>query len=134
MKTEQQRIAIAEACGWTPHPDNDKMEVKCWTLGGSKYGERGSICARSAYINDATWGLEQRALPDYLNDLNAMHEAEKVLTDDQELRYFQVLMCSDVIHLNGLEYVERQMLHYAINATAAQRSRAFLKTLNLWRD
>ncbi len=53
-------------------------------------------------------------LPDYLNDLNAMHEAEKVLQGEQLT-----------------EYVERWV---EWNSTAAQRAEAFLRTLGPWKD
>ena len=49
---------------------------------------------------------------DPLQDLNAMHEAEKILRIPQ--------------------YAER--LDYCVDATAAQRAEAFLKTLNLWKQ
>jgi nanoRNase/pAp phosphatase (c-di-AMP/oligoRNAs hydrolase) len=62
-------------------------------------------------------------LPDYLNDLNAMHEAEKVLTREQLDTYLYELH-----ELIGHNHIER----YAVTATAAQRAEAFLKTLNLW--
>jgi len=56
-------------------------------------------------------------LPDYLNDLNAMHEAEKVLTPEQ---------CDSYQHLLGMT-VNRPW-----HATATQRAEVFLQTLNLW--
>ncbi len=56
-------------------------------------------------------------LPDYLGDLNAMHEAEKVLTGIQLAEYS--------IWLQKIE-------DYDFLATAAQRAEAFLKTLGLW--
>jgi hypothetical protein len=55
-------------------------------------------------------------LPDYLNDLNAMHEAEKVLTADQWFEYDRLMPLRDP-----------QKIH----ATAAQRAEAFIKTLGL---
>ena len=120
MNKQKQRIAIAEACGWIPHPDNANINVKHWTLGGSKYGERGAKRASSKIINDDTWGLDQSLLPDYLNDLNAMHEAEKMLTAKQWDEYGGQLECTP--------YVIQNWIH----ATAARRAEAFLKTLNLW--
>jgi len=61
MKLALQQIRIAEACGF------DKSH---WLeLGGG--------------IVFGTSGI----LPDYLNDLNAMHEAEKVLTAEQRRSY-----------------------------------------------
>ena len=88
MTPQQQRIAIAEACGtmqWSY-----ALPTKC--IGAS--------------------------VPDYLNDLNAMHEAEKVL-DYNELREME-------------DSVSFQFAVYPFHATAAQRAEAFLRTLGLW--
>ena len=57
-------------------------------------------------------------LPDYLSDLNAMHEAEKVLTAVQRAQYIQEL--------------ERICEYDICFATASQRAEAFIRTLNLW--
>ena len=99
MQEIKQRIAIAEACGW-PY--------------------RGRNAQHLQEIGGKFWAL---TLPDYLNDLNAMHEAEKVLTDEQKREYriclFRLCDC----------YAGRE-----VHTTAAQRAEAFLKTLNLWTD
>jgi hypothetical protein len=58
--------------------------------------------------------------PDYLNDLNAMHEAEKMLNSESGYHG---------IGGYGLYLVA---LEHNVSATAAQRAEAFLKTLNLW--
>jgi hypothetical protein len=94
MKPEQQRIAIAEACGW--------------------------------FFMDDSWhypnGAKALSLPDYLTDLNAMHEAEKML--NRESGYHE-------IGGYGLYLVA---LEHNVSSTAAQRAEAFLKTLNLWKS
>lgn len=74
-------------------------------MGGLEQGQQTSSCV---------------APPDYLKDLNAMHEAEKVLNDDQWSTYADLLRleCGHCFRLAA--------------ATAKQRAEAFLKTLNLW--
>jgi hypothetical protein len=64
-------------------------------------------------------------VPDYLNDLNAMHEAEKVLAGDQRSDYFLRVDALTEPHEYGFEGF------CAIRATADQRAEAFLRTLNL---
>lgn len=69
---------------------------------------------------------------DYTSDLNAMHEAEKVLDDSklwdqQKIRYYHEL--SDLF--NGCGENTVNYLNIA-TAAASQRAEAFLKTLNLW--
>lgn len=98
MKPEEQRIKIAEACGWTVKRDS--------------YGVVGT--------NDGIHWHSHAGFPDYLNDLNAMHEAENMLTEDQMTTMSQCLhRCVGMLW--GF-------------ATASQRAEAFLKTLNLWEE
>jgi predicted phosphoadenosine phosphosulfate sulfurtransferase len=98
MKPEQQRTTIAEACGWKHYHED------LWV---------------SPNVTDFS-ELDCEQLPDYLNDLNAMHEAEKVLTWKNQ---------SDYAALLGRSY--DGSFHH-VTATAAQRAEAFLRTLNLW--
>lgn len=64
---------------------------------------------------------EARSLPDYFNDLNAVHEIEKTLNSAQEAAYWEHLM-------QAHEYIQP----WAGCATAAQRVEAFGRTLYLW--
>lgn len=96
MTPEAQRIAIAEACG-----------TMRWSYALPKKCVGASV-------------------PDYLNDLNAMHEAEKVLTEDQREQYLNSLykVCNPASMLNDA---------WNLNcATAAQRAEAFLRTIGKW--
>ena len=65
------------------------------------------------------------ATPDYLNDLNAMHEAEKMLRKPMKGSDTDTII-GDRMH----KYAE--LIGYAFGATAAQRAEAFLRTLGLW--
>jgi len=113
MKPEQQRIAIAEACGW-------KWE-RLWTgeLHGKPVGEQGPFCE----------------VPDYLNDLNAMHEAMAHLEPEQVDQFAAEL--SGIVLENRKKYwwdlTSNEVGHVA-NATAAQRAEAFLRTIGKWED
>lgn len=106
MSPESQRIAIAEACGWT-FPDY-------------KWGSKG---APSLFGKDSSG--KYGPPPDYLTDLNAMHEAEKVLLGrgDAWGAYTDALM--DVI-VRRLGYQGAEMFSHA---TASQRAEAFRKTI-----
>ena len=67
----------------------------------------------------------------YCNDLNAMHEAEKTLDDDQWLEY--MLNLQDVFQRDpyrGKWIVCQDNMH----STAAQRAKAFLKTIGKWKE
>jgi hypothetical protein len=118
MSEEQINIAIAEACGWKDLENEDFSEygVPCFMLMGSN--------------NTGT----RLAPPDYCNDLNAMHDAEKVLIEKcKEGNYW--------FHLREIlefPYAESDWDHYyyisAIHATAKQRAEAFLRTIGKWEE
>ena len=132
MDKEKQRIAIAEACGW-------KFEL-C----------NNPTSSYKAWIKDGVW--HEDGPPDYLNDLNAMHEAwniepPKPFTDkfnfQCELAWQLELIVKREFEKNpnwprpgGLDKWEELIWtakEYLIaNATAAQRAEAFLRTLGLW--
>ena len=61
------------------------------------------------------------ALPDYCNDLNAMHEVEKTMAHSQTVYQYTV-------ELDRI--TNRQEWH----ATAHQRAEAFLRTIGKWKD
>jgi hypothetical protein len=65
---------------------------------------------------------------DPLNDLNACHEMEKVLTDGQWLEYERQI-CR--LNYNKTKYSWAKSCIYA---TASQRCEAFLKTIGKWQE
>ena len=102
MSPDKQNIAIAQACG--------VVSKDHW---GHLYK------TEQGYARDC---------PDYLVDLNAMHEAEKVLSRGMHYnqtggfgRYKTALaeMCDE---------------QHPIDATAAQRAEAFLRTVGKWEE
>lgn len=120
MKPEAQRIAIAEACGWCGPYSEREWLLDYGREGGDVYGK----C-----VGTQPDGYRDQ-VPDYLSDLNAMHEAEKVLTDAQWGPYCVIL--------NKLSCrVQCENTHacgYTIAATSAQRAEAFLRTIWKWED
>jgi hypothetical protein len=62
-------------------------------------------------------------LPDYLNDLNAMHSAELTLSDKQAIT-FRCIATQMGVDRNYDPFM----------SNASQRAEAFLKTLNLWKQ
>jgi hypothetical protein len=68
-------------------------------------------------------------LPDFLSDLNAMHLVEEGLTADQSWTFTRKLQDQQgTAGGKGAGYTREWEWH----ATAAQRAKAFLQTLNLW--
>jgi len=129
MKPELQRIKIAEACGWKIIDFNR----------GDKLPD--VIPNKTTY-----WDKERKykaypAIPDYINDLNAMHEAENILFSKPEgyERRYAMLISSVVSNCGGEpfgEYAPEDLRDVCncIHATAAQRAEAFLRTLSLWEE
>jgi len=101
MTDVQINIAIAEACGWT--------DTKIVNEGGKlMYG--------------------QTEVPDYCNDLNAMHEAENRLLSNEKESYWNQLY--EKCDRSVFSRVEDN--YKMLRATASQRAEAFLKTIGRW--
>lgn len=107
MTPEQQRIAIAEYCGWKDETYNFSAWFK--------------------YDKDNFEPIaESSSPPDYLNDLNAMHEAEKVLNKELfEVYYTNLCTSSNCLTLGVRAFT---------SATSQQRAEAFLRTIGKWKD
>jgi hypothetical protein len=115
MRKENQRIAIAEACGWRPYGNKTTWE------NGQTYGVPPNG-------ND-----EWLQFPNYTEDLNAMHEACLKLNRFQKQTFFRALqgVCSTSQKERAPTYAQEYEL---IHATAPQRAEAFLRSLNLWKE
>jgi hypothetical protein len=110
MTDEQINIAIAEACGWTDF---------------SSAGHAGSIqYGRKPGSSLASWEL-----PRYVNDLNAMREAEMTLSLGRDRKQW------DISRAEFRSYLRLISGHFgSIHATARQRAEAFLRTLGKWEE
>jgi hypothetical protein len=93
---------IAEACGWKP----------------DGYG----------HWKHPTRNLSEdvESLPDYCHDLNAMHEAQKVLTEQEQADYAETLFQQECGN-------DDWMFHVA-HATARERAETFLRVKGLWKE
>ncbi len=72
-------------------------------------------------------------VPDYLSDLNAMHEAEKRFGDSSHdaHRYLDALMAV-VSREEPDPSTNVAAVFFIVNATAAQRAEAFLRCIGKW--
>jgi len=97
MTDKEINAAIAEACGWKKP-------------------------ARKTVLNEKGFFVTQHAqsAPNYCADLNAMHDAEATLTEDQLWRMARE--------------IERNDEQWYFRATARQRAEAFLRTLGKWEE
>lgn len=116
MSPEAQHIALMESLGWRKESgfmeyDGAFLPWTVWVRNGEKVG------------NDKA--------PNFLNDLNAMHEAEKTLIDWVEYRI-------NLSHVVGIGYAPDldicDDIKSFLSATAAQRAEAFMRTKGLWKE
>jgi hypothetical protein len=87
--------------------------------------QRIAIADAAGFIAGYSWSRSDgiAVLPDYLNDLNAMHEAEKVIGPIKGIEF--------CYHLNEMGMSGEWEI---LTATAAQRAEAFLKTIGQWNN
>lgn len=136
MSPEKQRIAIAEACGWKP--ELMLRCAKCDTCYEAELHKDYSAgvfcpeCRKKGYLMVGVCHVEPipgSEMPDYLNDLNAIAEAElRVFPDAYDRELSRVVFGG--LHENFAWGPTARVT--LATATAAQRAEAFLKTLNLW--
>lgn len=104
MSPEDQRIAIAQACGWV------------FKEGGVFYHSSGLL----------------KHIPDYPNDLNAMHEAEKTLNAQQAEDFTAHL--ANAAQMKRTKATVNSDYFIVAHATAPQRAEAFLRTIGKWQE
>ena len=109
MNDTKQRILIGERHGWKL-----KFLEAVGLPPGIPYG-----------YTDSCMGY----FPDYLNDLNAIHQAWLILSPSEKERFESELYS---IVVGEAEYNRNDDAGWITNATAAQRSEAFLKAIDKW--
>ena len=147
MKEEAQRIAIAKACGWRKWKFGDPWR-KGLRLADQRFDGFIRRVIKDApadsktvlididemqthdvsdvildYLPASHWVRNDEirsVVPDYTEDLNAMHDAEKIL----------ILGYPWDRYLRDLSIVTDE--EYPVDATAAQRAEAFLRTIGKW--
>jgi len=128
MSDTEINVAMAELHGWT------------WILesGPADYmALRNPLGGLVDTNTNQTADFPSHLVPDYANDLNAMHEAVTSLTHEQLYRYAN-LLC-DLTNPNCMEmaYVEcpeAGMYPGLFRATAAQQAEVVLRTFGKWKE
>ncbi len=122
MTNDEINRAIAEHLGWEWRPDKTAKHPrkdKWWV---------------PPYLRNIE-GCGCHTVPDFCNDLNAMHEATSTLMDGELVGYVDQLLC--IIHEVDPGYFDKVDWFLAsdlINITAHQRAEAFLKTVGKWKE
>lgn len=117
MELKQQQISIARLCKWHD-------------IGVLRKGELlGGIPPQAMLPGRVT-------VPVYPEDLNAMHEAEKLLTTDRLIlnyRQHLIQIITGKAPIKGVRvWLDLRESHKLNTATAAQRAEAFLRTFDRW--
>lgn len=112
MTHEEQRIKIAEACGWTDVKRENRHEFGGLRGIDPEHGERVIV-------------------PDFAGDLSAIHRAIACQTTEVKHSYAVILAISLWPNFGWNDW--RDTLAVS-EATAAQKAEALLKALNLWTD
>lgn len=81
-----------------------------------------------AWFRKESW--EPEFAPLFATNLNAMHDAEEMLTDDQWVEYRENIR---TVVLGPVRYVS-QWCKADIHSTARQRAEAFLRTVGNWKE
>ena len=120
MDPIKQQKAMLLATGWKQCDyHTDPVAVGLW------YHPDAPQCADGKYCTEDN-------TPDHLNDLNAMHEAEKVLPVAKRVSYMMEL--TEQIAFNRDLETSEQIEWATYHATAAQRAEAFLRTIGKWEE
>lgn len=135
MTPEKQRIAIAEACGWKfrplfPPPESEQRDHH-------EAKENAIMCWVRPENND--W--ETQELPDYLNDLNAIQEAETCL-DFVKKGPKYLLLLEQIISRRVGEDISIKITSvgqfgfsgWIAHAKAYEKAEAILKTIGKWEE
>jgi hypothetical protein len=142
MTKKDQRIAIAEACGWkwykTPrsvqNPKESQYRTLCLPSLHEHEGQSAVWLQRAAGVEkiaNLKFMVDNGRLPDFPNDLNAMHGAWMLLNEQDQCEFRNEL--DKVVHRKFPEAGKHRRETLAANATAADRAEAFLRLIGKWR-
>jgi hypothetical protein len=121
MTPEAQRIAIAKACGWRPWRELPTPET-------------GELMMSFISPNPNEGNRFADDLPDYLNDLNAMHEALQTLEVREQGAFWDHLHEATLKHIFWSDDTNAWNCFDTLNAPAAKWAECFLKTKGLWQE
>jgi len=126
MTEDEQRKAIAIACGWTA--------VECTVCGKPGFVAKtpeGATLWRGEGGYDAGSVIANNC-PNFTGDLNACAEMERALKTTKQQNAYQANIAE--ICFEDQERADNQVVFNQLTATAAQRCEAFLRTVGKWRE
>lgn len=139
MSPEAQRIAIAESVGWEP---SGKTGIWYHVKLGFRTMQESAVHKKRIEMG---LGDANSMMPDYLNDLNAMHEVEAMAKNWSADKYAEYVkhiedmmptVCLLPLHPDP-KYQKNDLfadIFALVHATAAQRAEAYLRTIGKWKE
>lgn len=124
MNTEKQRIAIAGFCGFYDFKTKTVLDGETFPIAKLKEGFKHPF-------DWEPWVDGCYSIPNYPNDLNAMHEAEKCLNQKQTFSYNQLLEMMAAKNSIKDKYPSSG---YKYHLTVNEKSEAFLRTIGKWEE
>jgi hypothetical protein len=118
MTDQEINIAIAEECGWKWYVFGNRSDEIAYLLWPDNVAKGGH---EALPVHNVRYRDFSRA-PDYGHDLNAIHAAWQSLDKRQK-----IIACSNLINDCGGQ-------DDAVNANAAQKTKAFLRTIGKWKE
>lgn len=114
MIPEEQRIAIAELCGW--------KQIDVFSMEGIPPPRMGE----PVFL----------PLPDYFNDLNACHEMERQLRKTDKIAYiiYENTLNRLIAMHNSKSEIDDDDCFSAFDAPSVMRCEAFLRTKGKWKE
>jgi len=119
LSPKEQRIKVAKLCGWT--------HFRRVVFSGD-HKKDGLLFGSSQKQPRQAWNFETNEIPDYLNDLNAMHEAEKFIPLPKWYEWLNALGRATGEPEKDEDSTPLTVLA-VYRATAAQRAEAFVLTM-----
>ena len=124
MTEEEINVAICRHFGWRFKGD---PEFDAYTEGWATPESFAALPSADLSQKHIPNLVSRHSIPKYAADLNAMHEAEKMLTEEQKHKYLDYLSTFTEGRRD-----EDYVWWDTVFATASQRAEAFGQTLNLW--
>lgn len=133
MNPKEKNIKIAEACGW--------KKIEPITI-EYMYRAGAMTSGTATWENEKGEPMLEEWIPDFCNDLNAMHKAERSLKIEGEGKYGD-LLSQMIREKENLRWGDKPTKKFPFNGwgyfslahlTASQKADAFLKTIGLYEE
>jgi hypothetical protein len=127
LTPEQKKIKVAELCGcmWMYEPDSFNHDHTLYPETGVLIWKPPQDGPSAASLGASGYGY----LPEYLHDLNAMHEVENAQVNFSNILNYHCNLLEVIIRDKDHDPNRKWPMSICIGAKAAQRAEAFVLTM-----